>query len=181
MISYVALLRGINVGGNNLIKMAELKTCIEQAGLEDVRTYIQSGNVLFNSPEADPAKLAATIEAALAKSFGYKTWVLVKSAAQMKRIVNGAPKGFGGEPAEYRYDVIYLHQPLTAAEAMKDMSLKEGVDQAFAGRNVLYFSRLTAKAASSRLSRIIGTPMYQNMTIRNWNTTVKLLDLLEKE
>ena len=92
-----------------------------------------------------------------------------------------APPGFGSEPDTYRYDVIFLKEPLTSAEAMQSVSTKDGVDQAFAGNGVLYFSRLISKATQSHLPRIIGLPVYQNMTIRNWNTTTKLLVLMEKE
>jgi len=62
---------------------------------------------------------------------------------------------------------------------MKSVTTKEGVDQAFAGKRVLYFSRLISKAAQSHLTRIITMPVYQNMTIRNWNTTIKLLNMME--
>jgi uncharacterized protein (DUF1697 family) len=89
------------------------------------------------------------------------------------------PKGFGSQPQKYRYDVIYLKEPLTASEAMKSVAIKPGVDAAFVGPDVLYFSRLTARASQSHLARIIGLPLYQAMTIRNWNTTNKLLALMD--
>ena len=97
----------------------------------------------------------------------------------MKEIVAKAPKGFGSDQDTYRYDVIFLKEPLTAVQAMKSVSTKEGVDQAYSGKGVLYFSRLISRATSSHLTRIIGLPVYQSMTIRNWNTTTKLLNLME--
>jgi uncharacterized protein (DUF1697 family) len=75
---------------------------------------------------------------------------------------------------------IFLRHPLTAYEAMKSVTAKPGVDRAVAGDGVLYFSRLISRASQSQLSRIVGTPDYQNMTIRNWNTTSKLLELMER-
>jgi uncharacterized protein (DUF1697 family) len=177
--TYVALLRGINVGGKNLIKMAELKACFESLGFQNVRTYIQSGNVLFSTDEPDQASLTSQIEDALSKNFNYQSRVVVRSDQEMKAIVANAPKGFGNDPATYRYDVIFLKEPLTAAEAMQSVTTKEGVDQAFAGNGVLYFSRLISKATQSRLTRIIGLPVYQSMTIRNWNTTTRLLEMME--
>src|SRR4051812_45806524 len=130
----VALLRGINVGGNNLIKMAALKASFEGMGFEDVATYIQSGNVVFTAPgrRGGPAaaKLAPTIEAALAARFSYQASVVVRSEKDMRAIVARAPAGFGAEPAKYRYDVIYLKAPLTAAAAIKQVPVKPGVDQA---------------------------------------------------
>jgi uncharacterized protein (DUF1697 family) len=78
----------------------------------------------------------------------------------------------------YRYDVIFL-KDVTPAEAMKSVTLKEGVDAAAVGPGVLYHSRLIAKATQSRINRIVGLPVYQNMTIRNWNTTTKILALMD--
>jgi len=179
MNQYVALLRGINVGGKNLIKMTDLKTSFDALGLENVSTYIQSGNVLFSATGSDQATLTKQIEAALSKSFSYESRVVVRSHKQMKEIVTKAPKGFGSDQATYRYDVVFLKEPLTAVQAMKSVKAKEGVDLAFAGKGVLYFSRLISKASSSHLTRIIGMPVYQSMTIRNWNTTTKLLGLMD--
>lgn len=176
---YVALLRGINVGGKNLIKMADLKVCFESLGFQDVTTFIQSGNILFSSDESDMGKLTARLETVLSKTFNYKSKLVLRSLRQMKAIIAHAPKGFGTKPAMYRYDVIFLKEPLTAAKAMKSVTTKEGVDEAHAGTGVLYFSRLNSKASQSHLARIIGLPMYQDMTIRNWNTTSKLLALME--
>jgi|SRR5688572_6597105 len=180
MNQYVALLRGINVGGKNIIKMTALKMCFEELGFKNVGTYIQSGNVLFSAAGSDQAQLTKRIEEALSKTFNYQSRVVVRSHKQMKEIVAKAPKGFGSDPATYRYDVIFLKDPLTAAKAMESVMTKEGVDQAFAGKGVLYFSRLIIKASQSHLTRIITMPVYQSMTIRNWNTTTKLLNLMEK-
>ena len=179
MNQYVALLRGINVGGNNLIKMTDLKASFEALGFSDVRTYIQSGNVLFGVSGSNQARLTKQIEETLSKTFNYESRIVLRSLKQMKEIVARAPKDFGSEPATYRYDVIFLKEPLTAAQAMKRVTTKEGVDQAFAGKGVLYFSRLSSRASQSRLTRIIGLPIYQSMTIRTWNTTTKLLNMME--
>ena len=179
MARYVALLRGINVGGNNVIRMADLKRCFEGLGFGDVATYIQSGNVLFEADARAPAGLAAGVEAALSSTFGYHGRVVLRSHAQMRAIVAGAPAGFGSEPELYRYDVLYPREPLTAAEALKELKTREGVDRVFAGVGACYFSRLIARAGQSYLSRVAGLPVYQSLTIRNWNTTVKLLELMD--
>jgi uncharacterized protein (DUF1697 family) len=179
MTEHVALLRGINVGGNNLIKMTALKACFEAQGFRDVVTYIQSGNVLFSARESTSATLTRKIEKVLAATFNYKASVVLRSRQQMKQIVERAPKGFGAEATKYRYDVIFLKEPLSAAIAMKSVRTKQGVDQVYAGTGVLYFSRLISKASQSQLSRLVSQPVYQSMTIRNWNTTTKLLGLLE--
>ena len=177
---YLALLRGINVGGNNIIKMADIKTCFENMGFSNVLTYIQSGNVIFKSAEKDKAKLTRKIEATLSEKFCYESRLVVITHKQLAQVVDDAPRGLGKNPDEYRYDVVFLKEPLTSTEAMKSVSIKEGIDKAYTGKDVLYFSRLVSRATQSRLPRIAGLPVYQNMTIRNWNTTTKLLALMEK-
>jgi uncharacterized protein (DUF1697 family) len=175
---YVALLRGINVGGNNLIRMPALKACFEAQGFRDVSTYIQSGNVLFTAARGNQQALTERIERGLSGTFGYKSRVVLRSQAEMQAVVQGAPKDFGTRPDEYRYDVIFLKHPLTAAEAMAGITTNPEVDLVWPGDGAVYFSRLISKASRSHLSRIVGKPVYQHMTIRNWNTTTKLLQLM---
>jgi uncharacterized protein (DUF1697 family) len=179
MVQYVALLRGINVGGNNIIGMTELRRCFEAYDFDNVATYIQSGNVLFEAGERRADSLSATIEAGLAERFGYQARIVLRSHAQMQAIIAEAPARFGTEPDLYRYDVVFLREPLTAAVAMQDLKTREGVDQTFPGDGVCYFSRLGSRAAQSFLSRILALPTYRNMTIRNWNTTMKLKALMD--
>ena len=176
---YLALLRGINVGGNNIIKMADLKACFESMDFSDVLTYIQSGNVLFKSADKDKVKLTKKIETGLSERFSYEARLVIVTHKQLKQAVEEAPRGFGRDADKFRYDVIFLKEPITPKEAMKSVSTKEGVDNAYTGKNVLYFSRLLSRATQSRLSRIASMPVYQNMTIRNWNTTTKLLAMME--
>ena len=170
---YVALLRGINVGGKNLIRMADLRGAFEDMGFEGVATYIQSGNVLFGSVGAPEAH---SIEAALTERFGIALKVVLRSAADLRRVVAEAPEGFGA--ATHRCDLIFVRPPLTAERALAVAELRDGIDQAWAGPGVVYFARLAARASGSRLSRIVATPEYQDMTIRNWRTTTKLDELL---
>lgn len=179
MARYVALLRGINVGGKNLIPMPALKAAFEEHGFDDVRTYIQSGNVVFSSAVSNQNELTLRIEQMLGTTFHhYEASVVLRSRTQMRSIVERAPAGFGSSPARYRYDVIFLKPRLTARTVVKSVPTKEGVDRIWAGTGVVYFSRLTSRAAQSRLTRVISMPIYKSMTIRNWNTTTKLLELV---
>jgi uncharacterized protein (DUF1697 family) len=162
-----------------MIKMPALKASFEEQGFTEVATYIQSGNVLFQATEENLERLTSGIERALSKQFSYESRVVLVSFEQLKTAVERAPKGFGSKPDEYRYDVLFLKAPLTAVEAMKSITTKPGVDEAFAGKGVIYFSRLIARASSSYISRIVALPVYQSMTIRNWNTTTKLLALMD--
>jgi uncharacterized protein (DUF1697 family) len=172
------LLRGINVGGRNLVAMTELRAAFEAAGFQRVSTYIQSGNVLFES-DARRASLEADLEAMLERRFGVPLVVVLRSHQQLRNVVARAPAGFGREPDTYHSDAIFLKAPLTNRQAMRIVELREGVDRAWSGTGVLYFARVSERRTQSRLSRIVGTPEYQQMTIRSWTTTTKLLNLLE--
>jgi uncharacterized protein (DUF1697 family) len=179
MTQYVALLRGINVGGNNMISMKALAACFEKQGLRDVSTYIQSGNALFAAPAAGRAQLTRRIEKVLSSTFAYRACVVLRTLAEMRDTVQRAPDGFGTAPDVYRYDVIFLKEPLTAAAAIDSVATRQGVDDTHAGPGALYFRRLVSKAAQSQLAKIGSSPIYKEITIRNWNTTTKLLALLE--
>ena len=175
---YVALLRGINVGGRNPIAMADLRAAFEAHGCGSVSTYIQSGNVLFRS--ARPQKgLEDDVEAVLERHLGYPVVVVVRSHRELRKVVDNAPDGFGAAPARYHSDAIFLKAPLTSTQVMRTIRPREGVDEAWPGTGVVYFARLSARRAESRMSRIAGTPEYQRMTIRSWATTTKLLAMLD--
>ena len=176
--TYVALLRGINVGGRNRILMADLRACFEDAGNEDVRTYIQSGNVVFRSGIADRAELTETIEQTLAQAFGYAAAIELRDVDEIRTAVDQSPAGFGGEPDLFRYDVMFLMPPTSPAAVLSALTLKDGVDTTWAGPGVVYFSRLTERASSSGLPRIVSHPVYKRMTVRNWRTTTKLLAMI---
>jgi uncharacterized protein (DUF1697 family) len=175
-LNYLALLRGINVGGKNLVPMADLRTAFEEMKFDQVATYIASGNVLFGAPRQKRETLTSRIESKLSERFGTELRVVVVSQSELGKVVEGAPRGFGSD--SHRCDVIFLRRPLTVKKTFGLLETKEGVDSAWAGAGVLYFSRLAARASSSRMSRIVALPEYQNMTIRSWSTTVKLRDLM---
>ncbi len=157
--------------------MAHLREALEAAGFTSVQTYIQSGNVVFDTT-LPAAKLEAHIETVLEQRFGYPIVVVTRSRAQMRAVVADAPPGFGQQPDTYHSDVILLKAPLTAPQAMAVMSPKTEVDRVWAGKGVVYFDRLSSRRAESRLSKIMSTPEYRLMTVRNWNTTTKLVELL---
>ncbi len=177
---YVALLRGINVGGRNKVPMATLREAMEAAGHTDVSTYIQSGNVLFRST-TPRAELEADVERVLERRFGFPIVVVVRSHAQLRSIVERAPAKFGSQPTRYHSDVLFLRAPLTVKQVMTITQLRPGVDQAWPGTGVVYFQRVSAERTKSRMSSIVGTPEYANLTIRSWSTTTKLLALLDRD
>lgn len=180
MKTYIVLLRGINVGGKNMIPMAKLRSCLEDMGFHAVTTYLQSGNVILRS-DLDEKGIKNSIEAMLPKEFALTSSsvsVLVLTSDQLKAIITSRPKGFRDKPNLYHSDTIFLIG-ITPVEALAVFRPKEGVDEIWAGENVIYSQRLSALRTKSRLNRIIGTPAYKNMTIRNWRTTVALLSLAQ--
>jgi uncharacterized protein (DUF1697 family) len=179
-INYVALLRAVNAGGNNVIKMSELKTIFEEMNLSDVKTYIQCGNVIFHDFEKDKFKLTKKIEDKLSKALNNEIKVSLLTLSEMEEIVTMKPHKYGEENEKYKYDVMFLIEPLTAKEAMKGIQARDGVDEVYEGNKVLYFKRLKEKITKTYLTKIIGTPVYKNMTLRNWNTTEKVFELMER-
>ena len=181
MNTYVILIRGINVGGKNKVSMTGLRKCLEELGFSNVSTYIASGNVILEADKR-PDEIKAQIEEALPESFKLDNElikVLVLTRNQLQAVIDNKPEGFGEQPEKYHSDAIFL-MGIDAAEAMPIFAPREGVDNVWPGDGVIYSQRLSAQRTKSRLNKIVGTPAYQSMTIRNWNTTTKLLKLLEE-
>lgn len=179
MKSYVILLRGINVGGKNKVPMADLRQFLADAGFNDVSTYIASGNVILKS-DKNPSDIRKTIEELLPRKFKLDSElikVLVLDQQQLKSVVDNRPSGFGDSPDKYHSDAIFTID-ITASDVMPIFKPREGVDAVWAGEGVIYSQRLTAELTKSRLNIIASSPHYKSLTIRNWNTTVKLLNLL---
>ena len=181
MNTYVILMRGINVGGKNKVSMAGLKKCLEELGFSNVSTYIASGNVILES-DKHPDEIKTQIEEVLPESFKLDDElikVLVLTHKQLQAVFNKKPKGFGEQPEKYHSDAIFL-MGITPEEALPAFAPREGVDRIWPGDGVIYSQRLSAQRTKSRLGKIVATPAYKSMTIRSWNTTTKLLKLLEE-
>ena len=182
MHSYVILLRGINVGGKNRVPMAELKKCLENLGFLNVTTYIASGNVIVQTDKSSQ-DIKTLIEEALPKIFQLDSAivkVLVLSRSQLHAVITNKPTGFGDQPDTYHSDAIFL-MDIDINDVMPLFSPREGVDKVWAGDGVVYSQRLSAQLTKSRLNKIIASPLYKSMTIRSWNTTIKLLELLKNQ
>lgn len=175
---YVALLRGINVGGKTLIKMANLKFCIEELGYAKVKTYINSGNVIFETGEHDELKLAHSIEKAIKNSTKLDVRVVVISEDNYVKIVKNVPKDWG-ERQGWKYNTLFLIPPYDTREIMKDIGeLKPDIETVVPGQGVIYQALLFEKFGRTSSGKLASRSSYRMMTIRNWNTTKKLLELL---
>ena len=178
--TYLVLFRGINVGGKNKVPMGELKALLTELGFQYVKTYIQSGNAILRS-ELSADAIARKIEKALPQHFKLDTSlirVLVLSRADLEAVIRDRPKGFGAQPDIYHSDAIFLIDADTSA-AMPAFSPREGVDRVWPGDGVIYSQRLSAQRTKSRLNRVVSSPIYKSMTIRSWQTTSALMDLVK--
>jgi uncharacterized protein (DUF1697 family) len=178
--TYLALLRGINVGGKNKVPMAKLKAMLEELGFGAVTTWIQSGNAIFRST-LTAGTIAKKTETALTSTFKLDSdliRVLVLSHAELKSVVSKRPKGFGDEPETYHSDAIFL-MDLALDEALAAFSPRECVDSLWPGPAMVYHQRLSAQRTKTHLNRAMAHPAYKSMTIRSWQTTLKLLELMD--
>jgi uncharacterized protein (DUF1697 family) len=185
MATHVALLRGINLGSRNRVRMPELRELVASLGHDDVATYIQSGNVLFSSRETDEAALAADLEAAIAARLGVETSVVVLSRDELAKAIAGNP--FPDERDPKRVHVTFFpEEPEQAvvdavAEAERRAAEKGGRDAARWCGRVLYlwtpegYGRSDLAAQLSRVARRTGWLG----SARNWATVNKLLEMLD--
>lgn len=168
----VALLRGINVGGRTKIPMQSLKTSLEALGHEEVVTYIQSGNVIFRSKVADPAK---DIEERIADDFGVSVSVMVRTPAELKKIVNANP--FPKEKDAKKLHVVFLNEkPSKAAAAALDPDRSPPDELVLRGREA-YVHYPNGQAKTRLTNEWIERTLGVRGTARNWNTVLKLVEL----
>jgi uncharacterized protein (DUF1697 family) len=175
---YVALLRGINVGGNSIVKMSDLKKLTEECGFNDVRTYIQSGNIIFSSAEKNTGKISTRLEDCFSKNLKIESKIIVRNQLQFKAIVSSAPPVWDTSK-DLRCYIAFIKEPLTAGDVMDRIKPKEGVDFMQAGRGAVYMSTLLSGLTRSGFTKMVGTDIYKEITIRNYNTAKKMMDLLE--
>lgn len=174
---YVALLRGINVGGNNIIKMVDLVKTFEKLGFTTVRSYIQSGNVLFTAQEKDPRVVEVQLEQALTKAHKYAATVVVKSEKEIAKIIKNIPSNWD-KATDIKCNVIFLRHTIDSKKILKELHPKEGIEEVTYGPGALYWSAKTNTLTRSEMIKLSRSSLYKEMTVRNLNTTKKLSDLL---
>lgn len=178
MVDHLALLRGINVGGRNKLAMASLVAIFEEAGCDNVRTYIQSGNVLFGSPPDTAARIPDLVTAAVAKRFGYRTPVVTRTATQLRDVVLRNPfLGTGADPRALH--VLFLRgEPDQDRVAGLDPQRSPGDRFVVSGQDV-YLELPNGVARSKLTAEYFDAELATMSTQRNWRTVTKLLDLME--
>jgi uncharacterized protein (DUF1697 family) len=175
---YIALLRGINVGGKNIIKMADLIKTVEKCGFTNVKTYIQSGNVLFKSSEKNTSKIVKNLEECFLKGFMYNSRIIVRTYEQLKKIAAEVPSDWEKRD-DLRCYIAFTGETVTIQEIMQEIELKEGIDFLKAGEGALYMSTLLSGLTRSRFTKLITKKAYKDITIRNYNTVRRILELME--
>ena len=174
---YICLLRGINVGGNNKVPMADLRDCFEQLGFENVSTYINSGNVIFETAPTDDAVLVEKCEAAIEEKFGFTVRLAVISAAELHDSMKHAPKWWG-ETADERHNALFVIAPTTAEEVVDAVGeIRPEYEKMGHHGRIIFWTAAIKTISRTRWAKIVGTKPYQNVTIRNANTARKLIEL----
>lgn len=175
---FVALLRGINVGGKTRVEMARLKQVIESLGCQKVKTYINSGNVIFedNRPES---VLQQIVSQAIETEFGFPVAVQLRSRAQIAALVKAIPKDWTND-SEYKSDVLFMDDTLSETKVRPFVKVNPNILERTTSTNTEIIWNIARKDATrGRLATIIGTDVYKHITIRNVNTVLKLHKLME--
>ena len=177
---YVALLRGVNVGGNNMVSMKTLKADFERLGYEGVRTYINSGNIVFRAGEQDPRALEEQIDAMLVKKHRLKGKTVVRSCPEMARLVKTIDKTWKADP-EWRYNVIFLRHTIDSKRVLSQIEHKPEIEQIVYCPGTLLWSARVSGLTRTGMLKLSSRTIYQEMTVRNVNTTRKLLEMMQAE
>lgn len=173
---YIALLRGINVGGNNKVAMSELKSCFEKAGFKNVITYINSGNVIFESTKKDTAKLINICERSIERQFGFRVVCCVITADELHKALKHAPKWWN--TGESRHNALFVIPPRKTEDILAEIGeIKPEYENIAAYHPIIFWSAPIETYGRTRYSKLAGTKTYQSVTIRNANTTMKLAEL----
>lgn len=177
--TYVALLRGINVGGNRKVPMKQLAATFERLGMEGVKTYINSGNVVFRTDSADTSAIVDTLESAIETEFGFAVSVILKDASTIRSLAEALPAEWADGP-EAKCDVLFLAPPVDRPDVVESLTIKPDIDDVRYVPGAILWRVPRPLVTRSGLMRIVGTDLYQRMTGRNCNTLRKLAKLVEE-
>jgi uncharacterized protein (DUF1697 family) len=179
MTAFVSLLRGINVGGHHKIRMDELKELYESLGFKDVLPYIQSGNVVFTSDEADLPRVRGQIEEGFEKKFGFHVEVIVRTSAELREIIDSNPFQ-NQQNKESKWVVVMFLAALPDETAQEDL-LKTyvGPEELFIIGEEVYIYYTQGIGRSKLSHSLIEKKLKTVGTARNWNTILQLQRLIQ--
>jgi len=175
---YIAMLRGVNLGGRNKIKMDDLKTMCRSLKLRDPQTYVQSGNVIFGSDEKKPEKLAAMLQARIERGCGFRPEVIMRSSEEMRRAIAANPfaKDKGLEPARFLVTFLPAEVDAETRKQLLDLEIAPDVLRV-SGREVFiyFYAGLGRSKSWPRIEKVLK----KAGTSRNWNSVTKMLEMAE--
>ncbi len=179
---YVALLRGINVGGRNKIDMKLLKMSFERVGMRAVETYINSGNIIFSRQEANQTDVARILEDAILQDFRLNIRVLIRSFPEIQAVINAIPSHWQNDKT-MKSDILFLWNEIDNESILSEILPREGIDTAIYVPGTLLWScarRDTTRSALMKLaSGNLSRSLYKKMTIRNVNTARKIHTIMK--
>ncbi len=174
---YIALLRAVNVGGHQLIKMDALRTVCESSGLERVKTYVQSGNVVFWSEEKNEAKVAARLQKAIEQSAGFAPDVILRTRAEVESVIARNPFAARKDvPGNKLLVTFFDHEPEREAAAKVNAMKLPPEEFHLLGRELyVFYPQGSGRSKFPVVS--IGKTLKAAGTARNWNTVLKLFEM----
>jgi len=176
---YVALLRGINVGGNNKIDMKQLKATFERIGMSKVVTYINTGNIIFENNGLSQHELVDIIERGIAEDFQLNIKVVIRSIKQYGEMMKAIPDDWRNDTS-MKSDIMFLWEDVDNEKVLEQLKVKAGIDTIYYVPGAVLWSVAREHVTKSGMTGIIGTAVYKKMTIRNVNTTRKIYELMEQ-
>lgn len=177
---YVALLRGVNVGGNHRVPKKEFQTVLEKLGFEDVIIYLNSGNAVFTSGKTVKA---STVQLALESDFGFSIPTLILTGDKVRKIADAIPSDWTNDTPQpdksgQKSDVLYLFDEVNSPDVLKKIGYKSDIETMMYVDGAVVANIARVNQAKGSLQKLIGTKLYLQMTIRNINTARKLAQLL---
>jgi uncharacterized protein (DUF1697 family) len=177
MTTFISMLRGINVGGQKKVRMAELKSLYETLGLENVQTYVQSGNVVFDSTEKDGVKLQNAIEVQIEATYGFNVPVLIRTGDDFRRVIESHP--FAGEEP-VRVLVTFLYEQPEGSKWDELRTYKDKVDQFTLGEQEIFLFCPGGYGKTKLSNTFFEKKLGVDATTRNWKTINTLYEMASK-
>ena len=177
MKAFISMLRGINVGGQKTIRMEELRSLYEELGFNHVRTYVQSGNVVFNSPVQEAAKLAERIEAQIEQSYGFSVPVFMREANDLERILANNPFLKGRNKDQSKLHVTFLYKAPAGIDWSNLNIQHDEADEFSIGEQEIYLFCPNGYGKTKLSNAAFERKLNMLMTTRNWNTVNALYSM----
>ena len=176
---FVALLRGINVGGKNIIAKADLIECFEDLGFKNVTTYIQSGNILFRANTSSVKNVTAKIEKQLSSRFSYDARAAVMTHRQFVSAVGATHPEWGKKP-DYKHNALFTLGDTNSKKVLAQLPEPQpGIETVSTAPCVLFWSASTKNLSRTTIMKLASMQLYKQLTVRNHNTVFKILDLFD--